>query len=636
MAVPFSELQAVAPSAVIELFVLELNAAQHGVNATYRFHAGTSLNANGELVWAGNNYQRFPIEADGFEYSGNGQLPRPKLRVSNILGYVTALLAELPSGLQGAKVTRIRTLARYLDAVNFPVRRNLLTDTNLFAWTETGTTPGPQVRYRQANAALAPDGTMTATKLVSSTDNDNQRIFRSTTGVIANSPVTYSFYAKAGEYTKVSIRTTAIATANAIFDLINGVWIINSNATSQFAVEAGNGWYRIGITYAPTGTSTVPWVQLVNNLNQVTFTGDGTSGVFLWGAQLEVGDVVTGYQPVGASFSQNPYGTPDATAEFPQEIYYIDRKSTETREVVEFELAAAFDLQGVRAPKRQCISSICQWKYRSAECGYAGSIYYDANDVVVASLSLDVCGKRLSSCEARFAPIVQTGSVVSGSNVLTITSSQQIALNDPVRGPGVPASTTVSAILTGTTVRMSSNATLTTSVTTNGTPSTTASTMTVTSAAGLGVGMTATGQYMNGATITAIAGTTLTLSQRPYSFTRDGTYSYFRFGGFPEGPITTEISVGMTDVSGIVSGMRVFGSNGVDTTVTLVGPNFIELSSYGVLPQSNGSVPVTLFFLPSTIGALSYTFSAGTTYTFRDPDKALPFGSFPGVGAYRQ
>ena len=52
--------------------------------------------------------------------------------------------------------------------------------------------------------------------------------------------------------------------------------------------------------------------------------------------------------------SSNPFGTPDPTAEFPQEIYKIDRKSAENRDVVEFELAAVFDLAGIRAPKRQC------------------------------------------------------------------------------------------------------------------------------------------------------------------------------------------------------------------------------------------------------------------------------------------
>jgi lambda family phage minor tail protein L len=102
----------------------------------------------------------------------------------------------------------------------------------------------------------------------------------------------------------------------------------------------------------------------------------------------------------------NPYGTPDPTASFPAEVYYIDRKSAETRDVVEFELAAAFDLVGVRAPKRQCISNICQWVYRSAECSYTGTAYFTENDVAT-TVSNDVCGKRLSSCKARFGSTAQ-------------------------------------------------------------------------------------------------------------------------------------------------------------------------------------------------------------------------------------
>jgi len=172
-----SEIQSINPSSIIELFTLTTTAALHGSDATYRFHAGSSLNSNGEIVWAGNSYQRFPVQAEGFAYQ-KGQIPRPTLTVSNVLGTITSVLLtvnETTTGndLTGATVTRIRTLAKFIDAVNF----------------------------------------------------------------------------------------------------------------------AGN---------------------------------------------------------------VNPYGTPDPNAEFPQEIYTIDRKSQETREVVSFELAAPFDLAGVRAPKRQC------------------------------------------------------------------------------------------------------------------------------------------------------------------------------------------------------------------------------------------------------------------------------------------
>ena len=129
MAVPVSELQKAAPSAVIELFQLELNAAQHGANETYYFHAGVNADNADDIIWNGQSYLAFPIEATEFEYTGTGSLPRPKLRVSNINGNITGLILSLPNGIEGAKVTRIRTLARYIDGVNFA-------QNNLLFWSE--------------------------------------------------------------------------------------------------------------------------------------------------------------------------------------------------------------------------------------------------------------------------------------------------------------------------------------------------------------------------------------------------------------------------------------------------------------------------------------------------------------------
>ena len=92
MAIPTSELQSINPSAVIELFELQLIASIHGSSTLYRYHSGSNQNGNGELVWQGNTYTRFPIEADGFEFTGRGQIPRPTLTVSNILSTLQPLL----------------------------------------------------------------------------------------------------------------------------------------------------------------------------------------------------------------------------------------------------------------------------------------------------------------------------------------------------------------------------------------------------------------------------------------------------------------------------------------------------------------------------------------------------------------
>ena len=128
----FSSLQDINPSAIIELFTLQLSTALHGANTIYRFHAGSNLNANGKIVWAGNEYLRFPVQASGFAFQ-KGQLPRPKLIISNATGLISSILLsvnETTTGndLTGATVTRIRTLAKFIDAVNFADGTNATAD----------------------------------------------------------------------------------------------------------------------------------------------------------------------------------------------------------------------------------------------------------------------------------------------------------------------------------------------------------------------------------------------------------------------------------------------------------------------------------------------------------------------------
>ena len=125
-----TDLQKINPSAIIELFTITTDATLHGSAQTYRFHNGTSLNANGDIIRAGNQYLKMPIQAEGFAFQ-KGQLPRPTLTISNALGTITAILLNVNqvttgNDLTGATVTRIRTLARYLDAVNFPGGTNPL------------------------------------------------------------------------------------------------------------------------------------------------------------------------------------------------------------------------------------------------------------------------------------------------------------------------------------------------------------------------------------------------------------------------------------------------------------------------------------------------------------------------------
>ena len=94
--------------------------------------------------------------------------------------------------------------------------------------------------------------------------------------------------------------------------------------------------------------------------------------------------------------------TADPNAKFPDERWFIDRKANESRDSVTFELASKFDLAGQKLPKRQIVANVCQWVYRSSECSYTGSNYFDVNGNTVSTLAADVCGKRVESCKLRF------------------------------------------------------------------------------------------------------------------------------------------------------------------------------------------------------------------------------------------
>ena len=126
----FSDIQAINPSAIIELFSLELSTAIHGTNTIYRFHNGSNLNANGKIVWDGQQYLRFPIKAEGFAFQ-RGQLPRPTISISNLssapsISAILLTVNETTAGndLTAAVVTRIRTLAKFIDASNFADGQN--------------------------------------------------------------------------------------------------------------------------------------------------------------------------------------------------------------------------------------------------------------------------------------------------------------------------------------------------------------------------------------------------------------------------------------------------------------------------------------------------------------------------------
>lgn len=371
------DIHALAAGQLVELF--EIDSTALGGNVL-RVHAGTN-GLGGNVVWQGQTYQPFPIEASGFEFSGKGQIPRPVLRIANVTGYMGTLVRSFDD-LVGAKVTRRRTMVKYLDAVNFlSARRNLLQRTESFdlsPWSLRTSTVAP-------DAAMAPNGTTTADTITSLSDIG---VFQNV-GASIGATYVASIHARAGTAPTLRLRDGANNFSIDYTFSSQAVSVAGLSAGNYGVIDAGNGWFRLWIRYVAS-------VGL--NFNPRPTTA-GT--IVLWGAQLEQDSALTAYQPVlGTTFSQNP--TADPTAALPDDIYYIDRKSSENKVLIEFELAANFDLAGVMLPKRTLIQNVCTWKYRGTECGYAGTSYFDANDLSVGTVGADVCGKRLTSCKARF------------------------------------------------------------------------------------------------------------------------------------------------------------------------------------------------------------------------------------------
>lgn len=94
---------------------------------------------------------------------------------------------------------------------------------------------------------------------------------------------------------------------------------------------------------------------------------------------------------------------PDGSKEFARDIYYVERKATENKLTVTFELRTSIEYGlSAKLPKRQMFHSLCSWRYRSSECGYTGGPVADINDNPTSDPALDQCGLKLSSCRLRF------------------------------------------------------------------------------------------------------------------------------------------------------------------------------------------------------------------------------------------
>jgi hypothetical protein len=188
---------------------------------------------------------------------------------------------------------------------------NLLLRSEEFDTTWVGTRLSAFGSGSIANAIAAPNGTITADKIAEDTTASNTHFIAQTVVVTAGIPYAFSVYVKAAERTWAYVLTggTPFGSNGVYIDLSNGSLgsTVGTLDSGPFVQAVGDGWYRVSFTATPsTGGNGQLQVRLATGNDGQTYTGNGTSGIFLWGAQLEQASTVGEYIPTTSAINSAP------------------------------------------------------------------------------------------------------------------------------------------------------------------------------------------------------------------------------------------------------------------------------------------------------------------------------------------
>lgn len=183
---------------------------------------------------------------------------------------------------------------RYDYNLNSPLYQNMA------LYSEQAQTWGSTNFSVQSNVAIAPDGAMSADKLVESSAVNVYHASSLTGGtIISGTAYTVSFYVKSAGRSQVIFGFDTPYTTTyqyGRFNLDTGVASVYLGSPTVSMTDVGNGWWRCSTTATATATlKFYPGFQTLNSSGQNQYNGDGVSGVYVWGAQVNIGSTALPY-----------------------------------------------------------------------------------------------------------------------------------------------------------------------------------------------------------------------------------------------------------------------------------------------------------------------------------------------------
>lgn len=299
---------------------------------------------------------------------------------------------------------------------SWQVRTNLLTQSQTFS------TWGKTQSSATVNQATAPDGiALSAIKLVE--DNTAGANHFIVFGVTYTAAVyTLSIFAKASERSWIQINCGSTF-GTAYFNLNNGAVGTTAGGVTAQTTDYGNGWYRCQVVFTATAIGDAVYILLSNGNNGSAYSGDGASGLYLWGAQLELGTNASPYISTGA-----------ATVTRNLELYTVDEVNfTEFYNQAQGTFACRFMTSyttgaSSRSPfsANDASAASTSWIKPYLQAG-AGTIFYNTRNAGV-----DQCAVNGGAT---------TGGVVSRVAITYQTNQFVISLNGATTAPDTSGST---------------------------------------------------------------------------------------------------------------------------------------------------------------------------------------------------